>query len=178
LDDSRPPHEFFYESWVRPQARPGRTLIVGSRIYSDKPDRRAMFKDAVGVDQLAGDGVDIVCDVEGDVGALGTFDHVECLSVLEHSRRPWLLAANIERLMRKHATLFLSVPFVWRVHDYPGDYWRFTGQGVRELFPDISWHQMRYASHRLKPDHYLNAQEIDGHPYLPRTEVLGFGHRK
>ena len=33
----------------------------------------------------------------------------------------------------------LSVPFAWKFHGYPSDYWRFTREGVKKLFPRIDW---------------------------------------
>jgi hypothetical protein len=68
---------------------------------------------------------------------LGTFEHVDCLSVLEHSKRPWLLAANLERLMRPGATIYITVPFIFRkIHAYPDDYYRFTPAAVEHPLPD------------------------------------------
>lgn len=173
-----PPRDAFEARFVRPHARAGRTLIAGSRVYGGKEDRRALYADAVGVDMLAGAGVDVVHDLElPPPPGLGAFVHVECLSVLEHARRPWLVAETIERLMLPGATLYLSVPFIWRVHDYPGDLFRFTDQGVRAMFPGIAWRALRYASDRLRPDGFVKAIVDRGYPYLPRTEVVGLGIR-
>ncbi len=128
---------------------PGRTLIVGSRVYGNKEDRRKRYKYAVGADMQVGDGVDIVADLElGCVG--GYFAHIECMSVLEHVRRPWLLTANIEAALAPRGSIFITVPFVWKVHGYPDDYWRMTISGVKSLFSDaIDWKHEAYAhSHR------------------------------
>ena len=171
------PHEQFVHKFVRPM--PGRTLIVGSRLYSEKPDRRKVYPDAIGIDMLPGDGVDLVLDLEEPLPAkLGTFEHVECWSVLEHSKRPWKMAANITRLMAHGGTLHISAPFVWRVHNFPSDYFRYTKEGIRALFPGISWHALAYAHEELKMNDMVPVlAKGDGHPHLPRTEVLGFGHR-
>lgn len=169
--------EEFERRYVKP--RLGRTLIAGSFVASDKLDRRTLYQDVLGVDMRPGPGVDRVLDLEEELpDGFGKFQHVECLSVLEHSRRPWKLAKNLERLLAHGGTLFLSVPFVWRYHDYPGDLWRFTHEGVRELFPSIDWKALMYASDKLRPDHYVRATEVEQHPYLPRTEVMGFGVRR
>jgi SAM-dependent methyltransferase len=171
-------------SWVNKfekqhKPRDGRTLVVGSFIADGKTDRRKLYLDAVGVDMRSGPGVDRVLNLEGTLPKdLGKFDHIECLSVLEHSRQPWLLAANLQRLLVKGGTLYLSVPFVWRFHDYGGDYFRFTMDGVRLLFQEIDWTSLAYASDRLRPDPFLKGVEILKHPFLPRCEVLGFGVRK
>lgn len=179
MDPTQSPVEAFEARYVRPHE--GRALIVGSRLFSQRQDRRKLYREAVGVDMSPGDGVDLVLDLEADLPPnLGKFAHVDCLSVLEHTRRPWLLAANVERLLQRGGTLYVSVPWVWRVHDegYGGDRWRINDQGLRELFPAVRWQVARYVSDRLRPDGYLPAREIDGHPFLPRCEVLAFGARK
>lgn len=161
---------------VHPAA--GRTLIVGSKIFSEREDRRLRYPQVLGVDIQAGDGVDRVLDLEEPLpDDIGRFHHIECMSVLEHSKRPWKMAANIERLLKKGGTLFLTVPFVWRFHAFPNDYFRYTAEGVRSLFPGIRWTKLAYVSNKVRDDHYLRAETIDDHPYMPRTEVVGFGVR-
>jgi hypothetical protein len=169
------PHEKFWKKYRKP--REGRTLIVGSQIYGDREDRRGAYQDVVGVDMQAGPGVDIVANLEDleDAAGLGTFDHVECRSVLEHSRRPWRLAENLEFIMRPGSTLDLSVPFMWKVHAYPSDYWRFTIEGVRELFPGIRWDALMYATQETLWDTKQPKVMMGSAVYFPRTEVLGFG---
>jgi hypothetical protein len=170
--------EEFERLYVRP--KPGRTLIVGSYITEGKADRRLLHADACGVDMRDGPGVDDVVNLEifPFRMVLGLFDHVECLSVLEHSRRPWLLAANIERLMLPASTLHLSVPFVWRVHSHPSDYWRMTTDAVRELFPLIEWQTLLYGDIALHEGVKSPAMRDDkGNLYVSRSEVFGFGVR-
>lgn len=169
--------EAFEGLHVRPA--PGRVLIVGSRIYGSREDRRARHAQAVGVDMLPGPGVDVVLDMETPaVATLGVFAHIECVSVLEHSRRPWLLAANLERLLQPGGTLHLTAPFIWRVHGYPHDYWRFTIDGIRTLLPGISWDALVYAHVFETPKNHIPRTEVEGMPYFARTEVCGFGRRE
>ena len=177
------PHEAFYRKHRRP--RPGHTLIVGSHVYPGREDRRKLYPDALGVDMLDGPGVDRVLDLESTASAWQLFNegflfnHVECRSVLEHSRKPWLLAENLERLMAPHATLDLAVPFVWRVHAYPNDYWRFTIEAIRELFPRIEWDALMYASETtLTKSGKGLASKVNGRVHFARCEVLGFGVKR
>lgn len=166
----------FERKYVRP-AR-GRALIIGSHIYGSKPDRRALYDDVLGVDMQDGPGVDRVLDLEEPPpDDLGTFAHVECISVLEHSRRPWLMAANIERLLMPGGTLHVQAPFVWRYHGYPGDYWRYTLDGIKELFPRVDWVHLTYASKWLSPKPKIPRTQgrDDGETYFGRSEVCGFG---
>lgn len=175
----RGPLHQFEQKFVRPKE--GRTLIVGSKIHAEspKPDRRKRYANAVGIDMHPGKGVDYVCDLEEPLPLeLGTFDHVECMSVLEHSRRPWLMAANIERLMAPGATIFLTVPWVWRYHPYDHDYFRMSHDGIASLFHSIDWKELRFVSDEILPTAHVNAIRHEGHPYLARTETCGFGVRR
>lgn len=169
----------FEKTYVRP--REGRTLIVGSRVYHDKPDRRELYTpgNVLGVDMIEGPGVNTVIDMEGhDVERIGTFDHVECLSVLEHSMRPWLLAANIERVMLPGATLFVTVPFCWPVHAYPSDHWRVTPEALGILFPSIEWIERRLVNQKIVNGSKIERLKHGGFPYFPRTETCGFGVKR
>jgi hypothetical protein len=167
--------EAFEEQYVRP--KPGRTLIVGSKIYATRSDRRQLHSNALGIDMLPGEGVDYVWNLEQPPpDELGYFDHIECLSVLEHSKRPWALAKNVIRMLVRGGTFFIAVPFVWRVHAYPDDYWRFSTSAVRSLFPDIAWVKLCYANTKLTEDFRIPNTTIDEQLYFMRTEVYGFGH--
>jgi hypothetical protein len=159
--------------------KPGRTLIVGSRVYNGKEDRRKRYPNAIGMDMQAGEGVDIVINLEDTlpVAMAWSIDHVECMSVLEHCRHPWLMAQNIELLMRDGGTLFVTVPFVWRVHGYPDDYWRFTISGVKALFSQIEWEHEAYSHRDLSPD-IPAIRSADDWPYFARTEVCMFGRKR
>jgi SAM-dependent methyltransferase len=171
------PNEDFAARFVRPRA--GRTLIVGSYITEGKVDRRGMYPFAIGVDMRAGPGVDLVLNLEGELPAhLGQFSHIECHSVLEHSQAPWLLAANIERLLAPGGTLDFSVPFVWGLHSYPDDCFRMTATGVQLLFPGIEWDALLYAGRKLYAAGKTPRVRLEEHIYVERTEVLGFGVRR
>lgn len=156
--------------------KPGRALVVGSKCYGGKPDRRKLYPDAFGVDLESGDGVDVVHDMEKPLPEkYGKFDHIDCCSVLEHCQRPWLMAENMIGAMNPGASILVQVPFVWRVHNYPGDYWRFTIQSFDILFPRVEWEKRGY----LMGDLYRKAalsKTINGNVYLMRSEAIGFGY--
>lgn len=157
----------------------GRTLLVGNKIHegTSKSDRRELYRDAVGVDMEDGLGVDRVLDLEEALpDDFGQFAHVECTSVLEHSRRPWLLAANIERAMAHGSTVVVLVPWVWRRHSYPNDYWRMTPAGVVSLFPSIVWERQQYIVEGRLLDEVpkLTFAETRWHA---RSELIMFGRK-
>jgi hypothetical protein len=161
----------FEKYFVKP--KDGRTLIVGSHVYATRTDRRLKYASAVGVDMIAGPGVDEVLNLEETLPShLGEFTHIDCVSVLEHAQRPWLIAENLERLLVQAGTLFLQVPFVWRVHAYPSDFWRFTVECIKLLFPQIQWTSLQFVPPKV------DSQTFNGVPYFRRTQVCGFGVRK
>jgi hypothetical protein len=62
------------------------------------------------------------------------FDLVLCTSVLEHVKNPFVVARQLENISNKY--LFIVVPFMFPFHPKGPvkDYWRFTDDGLRELF--------------------------------------------
>lgn len=165
----------FEQLHVRPKA--GRTLVIGSKVYPGRVDRRRLYPDVVGLDMLPGEGVDVVCNLEEEIPE-GQFAHIECLSVLEHSRAPWLLAANVERILDPGGTMFVSVPFVHEFHGYPNDFWRFTMEGLKLLFPRIEFETLALVHRKISYKPRLGRAKIEGFPYFARCEVAGFGVRK
>lgn len=153
----------------------GSVLEVGARQYADHThlNLREVFHDRVqkyiGCDLSDGDNVDMLLDITSDFRAIDEalngqrFDAIFCISVLEHIPDVFTAARNIGRLLRKSGALLLSVPFVFRYHGYPADYWRFTPDGVKHLFPSLIFDS--------EATHSMMATQIPGdlkripHPY-------------
>lgn len=131
-------------------SRPVSVLQVGARIapinkaqgnwrhrIEARFGTRARF---VGLDIEAGDNVDLVLDICGDLAALDRalertrFDLVVCEHVLEHLRAPWRAAAAIQALLAPGGHLLVAVPWVHPHHARPDDYWRMSFAGVALLF--------------------------------------------
>lgn len=152
---------------------PRKTLVVGSKIYGGEFDRRAIYGDDVtGIDLEHGDGVDIIHDLEQPINM--TFKHIDCNSVLEHVRRPWVMCENLEFILEPGGTIFVKVPFVWRVHNYPGDFWRISAQGLAILFPNIKWVTAGYLT-QSGFRKVIESKNINDIRYLKRTETIAFG---
>lgn len=126
----------------------GPYLEVGSKDYGSTQDLRPLFVGKgkyVGVDIEDGPGVDMVLDFTEDFKKIDAklhgqrFGTIFCLSVLEHCENPFLMADNMTLLLQERGQICISVPFSWKIHAYPSDYWRFTPEGVRCLFPKIEF---------------------------------------
>jgi len=128
----------------------GPILEIGSKDYGSTQDFREVYagREYVGVDLAEGPGVDLVLDLTAGIGPLaqGRFDLVICCSVLEHTPRPWEMAANIARLVRQQGWLYIAVPWVWRYHPYPDDYFRFSHRAIESLFPAFDWSDIVYST--------------------------------
>lgn len=134
----------------------GPFLEAGSKDYGNTQDLRALFRgqsdtglnnehEYLGVDLFAGQGVDVVADLAGDFAAIDKsldgrrFGTIFCLSVLEHCEKPFVMAENLVRLLKPGGQICVSVPFAFRLHAYPDDFWRFTPSGVRKLFESLEF---------------------------------------
>lgn len=115
-----------------------------------KPDRVTIDKvDLSHVDIVAdtedGLGVDVVLDLTEDFGQIDLrlcgqrFGAIFCLSVLEHCEQPFKMAENLTLLLEPKGQICISAPFSWKIHGYPNDYWRFTPESIKKLFPRIKF---------------------------------------
>ncbi len=124
----------------------GPYLEVGSKDYGSTQNLRVLVppeEEYLGLDQEPGAGVDLVVDLTLPFAAIEAqlagrrFGTIFCLSVLEHCQAPWVLADHLTRLLRPGGLLCVSAPFAWKFHAYPNDYWRFTPEGIQQLFAQL-----------------------------------------
>jgi SAM-dependent methyltransferase len=63
----------------------------------------------------------------------GSVDAILMTQVLEHVPEPQRVLDEAARLLRPGKTIYISVPFVWELHELPHDYWRFTPASLGHL---------------------------------------------
>lgn len=120
-------------------------LEVGSHDYGSTQNVRNLFMgdDYVGIDMIGGAGVDLVLDLTQPFEKIEMalegrrFNSIFCLSVLEHCEQPFIMAENMMKLLEPGGKIYISVPFAWKFHGFPSDYWRFTHEGVKKLFSQL-----------------------------------------
>jgi len=117
----------------------GRVLQIGARAAPEtepEPARRLLRGPLIGLDIHPGRRVDLV----GDAHALsrflrgGSMTAVFSAAVLEHLAAPWLLAAEINRVLKPGGLVYQQAPGAWPAHAQPNDFWRMSAAGLRVLF--------------------------------------------
>ncbi|MDX1811672.1 MAG: class I SAM-dependent methyltransferase [Gammaproteobacteria bacterium] len=128
----------------------GPILEVGSKDYGSTANFRSLFpeNDYIGLDMAEGPGVDVIQDLTAGLGPLqeNYFGLIICCSVLEHVDKPWVMAENLTKLLKPGGVLYMSVPWVWRYHAYPDDYFRFSWRGIMALFAELDWVHPCYST--------------------------------
>jgi SAM-dependent methyltransferase len=71
--------------------------------------------------------------------------------LLEHLPYPQKAIAEAQRVLKDNGLLALSVPFHYRLHGFPSDYWRFTASGVYTLLSTFPQKTVFAVGPRLKP---------------------------
>lgn len=124
LSDELAPHKYYLS---------GRVLNAGCGSRSiGLPE----VKEVVSFDIQRGPAVDVVGDLEEMPFADGEFDGILNIAVLEHCKHPWLAVSEMARVLKAGGRLICCVPFMQPVHNYPGDYYRFTPQGITSLLKE------------------------------------------
>ncbi len=115
-------------------------LEIGSRIVSPGSEsKRGLFPKAAsftGFDYYPDGNTDIVGDAHrlADIVGEKKFDAVFSIAVLEHLAMPWIVAREINRVLRVGGITYHGTLFSWPTHERPWDFWRLSDDGLKVLF--------------------------------------------
>jgi len=91
----------------------------------------------VGIDFVAGRGVDVILDDPYHLPMEdASADVVVCSSVFEHSQFFWLLYLEVLRILKPNGLFYLNAPSNGYIHRYPVDCWRFYPDAGHAL---VAW---------------------------------------
>jgi SAM-dependent methyltransferase len=62
--------------------------------------------------------------------------------VLEHVPDPAAVLGEVARTLRPGGSLFMTVPFVWELHELPYDYWRYTPASLERLLAGAGFREI------------------------------------
>lgn len=94
-----------------------------------------------------------------------SYDIVIIDMVLEHIDDFLGALRELHRVVRPNGWLIVTMPFLYRLHGQPSDYWRFTRYGLKALLSSFfnyaesySWGNKQYAKYHLD-DEYMEYDE-------------------
>lgn len=158
---------------VLPDAADLTVLEVGSRNVNGS--YRALIEpcaEYVGVDMVGGPGVDVLCDATNLDRATGgrQFDLVVCTEMLEHAEHWAEVIRNLKFAVKPGGHLAVTTRSPgFPKHDYPGDWWRFTQDHMRDMFADFDI--LALESERAEPGVFMYARKPLGfQERTPTTE--------
>lgn len=128
----------------------GALYVPGSESLSDLR-RYFAGREYIGCDIRHGHGVDRIEDAHRLTFADGSVGTVLLFEILEHLPRPDVAVAEARRVLNDTGILALSVPFQYRLHGFPSDFWRFTASGIHSLLDQFEDKVVFAAGPRLKP---------------------------
>jgi len=126
----------FIASCLKIQSLRGEVLEVGSFDVNGSP--RKLFADCkrfpkyTGMDMREGPGVDLIANAQSIPLPDESVDVIVCAEMLEHDSAFWVSLAEMYRVLRTGGHLIATtVSFLFKQHDYPKDYWRFSKEGLQ-----------------------------------------------
>ena len=146
----------------------GPVVELGARYepgYAWLSDLRPLFqgREYIGCDIRQGPGVDRIENAESLTFADGSVGTLVLCEILEHLRHPQRALAEARRVLRPDGLLLLSVPFLYRLHGFPSDYWRFTRAGVHVLLEAFGARVVCDVGPRHKPAFAVAAASPSAH---------------
>lgn len=117
----------------------GKTLDFGAGTAKYKKIITPFSSHYLAFDVVAGPNIDVVGDVLASPFSDGEFETIICSQVLEHVKKPWLVAKEISRILKVGGTCIVTVPFLIPYHADPADFFRFTKEGLVSIFEDNSF---------------------------------------
>ena len=94
-------------------------------------------------------------DITDEITIDEKFDLILCTNVLEHIFDTKSSIQNLKYLLKEEGHLLISVPFVYPLHDEPGDYWRFTEHSLKRLFSEFKILTFKRTGIRQFPTQYI-----------------------
>lgn len=92
------------------------------------------------------------------------FDSVFCLEVLEHVKEPAQVMQEISRVLKPGGRAWISMPFLYPLHDAPFDFQRYTAYGLRRDAEQagLEVEQLQSSGHAVRTVGLLGCLAIAG----------------
>jgi len=114
------------------------TLDVGCGAAANRALLQANGNRYLGLDMVGYSGPDVQATATSLPFDDATFDFVICDSILEHVYDPWKVCAEIFRVLKPGGAGLFIVPFTFKSHAAPFDFYRYTKSGLHTLLRDYA----------------------------------------
>lgn len=107
-------------------------------------------------------------DIFGDASRLpigdDCVDNVVCLQVVEHLRDPSGSLREMQRILKPGGCAWLSIPFVYPIHNEPYDFQRYTEYGLQREAADagFEWLGLERSHHAIHASAFVLCLSIAG----------------
>lgn len=116
--------------------------------------------------------LDVACDLNQPLPFEDkSFDTIVISEVLEHIANPEVIWKEMERILKPGGKILLSVPFFYRIHEAPFDYYRYTEFALKHLAEKNKLHVLKLESFGGLPEIFTDVLAKN----LTRIPLLGKG---
>ncbi|MCF7835510.1 MAG: class I SAM-dependent methyltransferase [Candidatus Marinimicrobia bacterium] len=122
-----------------------RDIHEGATIINLGSGSKIIREDVVNVDFKKHPGINVVADVCNLPFDDNSVDAVISESLMEHLKDPQKSVEEILRVLKPGGLVYIVTPFMLGYHSSPGDYYRWTMSGLRELLKDFEEKEMGVA---------------------------------
>ena len=122
-------------------------LAPGARIVDVGAGGRRITADTVAVDRARVPGVDLCADIHQLCLRSDSADCVFSTGTLEHIAEPVIAVDEFWRVLKPGGLVHIEVPFMFPYHQDPGDYTRWTIDGLRAMCERRGFEQVRCGVH-------------------------------
>lgn len=111
----------------------GKTLDFGAGTAKYSGLIKPKTSEYITFDMMAGQNIDVVGDVLNPPFKDVEFDTVISTQVLEHVEKPWVMIAQIGRIIKSGGVCIITAPFLVPFHADPYDFFRYTETGLTSM---------------------------------------------
>lgn len=125
----------------------GRVIDLGCGTAPYKKDIIKVADEYIGVDWKNSLHNQTCVDVLADLTKRLPFDDgyadtVVSFQVMEHLPEPKFFLSECHRILKGGGMLFITVPFMWHVHEAPHDYYRYTRYGLEYMLEKVRFSEI------------------------------------
>jgi len=73
-------------------------------------------------------------------------DSIISFSVMEHLSEPQIFINESYRILKRNGYMVLQVPWQWRIHEAPHDYFRYSPYALKYMFTKAGFHEIEIES--------------------------------